>query len=107
MTGSWSTQETKHSRVVFQMSDGVKVYFNDQRNFGTLKMVPGRQELVKKLQSLGPDMLSEAVSDARFTECLMKRPDWTLAEAVMDQSLISGVGNYVKAESLRFSLCHL
>jgi len=100
MTGSWSTQETKHSRVVFQMSDGVKVYFNDQRNFGTLKMVPGRQELVKKLQSLGPDMLSETVSDARFTECLMKRPDWTLAEAVMDQSLISGVGNYVKAESL-------
>lgn len=100
MTGSWSVKETKHSRVVFVMTDGSRVYFNDQRNFGTLKMVPGRQELVKKLQSLGPDMLSEQVSDARFTDSLMKRPDWTLAEALMDQSLVCGVGNYVKAESL-------
>lgn len=100
MTGSWSLKETKHSRVVFVLSDGSRVYFNDQRNFGTLKMVPGRQELIKKLQSLGPDMLSEQVSDARFSESLMKRPDWSLAEALMDQSLISGVGNYVKAESL-------
>jgi DNA-formamidopyrimidine glycosylase len=100
MTGSWSMTETKHSRVLFQMSGDTKVYFNDQRNFGTLKMVPGRQELVKKLKSLGPDMLSESVSDARFTEALMKRPDWSLSEALMDQSLVSGVGNYVKAESL-------
>ncbi len=100
MTGSWSTTETKHSRVAFEMSGGVRVFFNDQRNFGTLKMVPGRQELVKKLKSLGPDMLSEPVSDARFSEALMRKPDWTLAEAVMDQSIIAGVGNYVKAESL-------
>jgi len=100
MTGSWSTEENKHSRVVFEMSGGVRVFFNDQRNFGTLKMVPGRQELVKKLKSLGPDMLSEAVSDARFSEALMRKPDLTLAEAVMDQGIIAGVGNYVKAESL-------
>ena len=100
MTGSWSVTETKHSRVVFQLGDGTRVFFNDQRNFGTLKMVPGRQELVKKLQSLGPDMLSEQVSDARFTDALMKKPEWSLAEALMDQSLVCGVGNYVKAESL-------
>ncbi len=100
MTGSWSVTETKHSRVVFRLGDSTQVFFNDQRNFGTLKMVPGRQELVKKLQSLGPDMLSEQVSDARFTECLSRKPKWTLAEVLMDQSIVCGVGNYVKAESL-------
>lgn len=100
MTGSWSVTETKHSRVIFRLGDGTQVFFNDQRNFGTLKLVPGRHELVKKLKSLGPDMLSEQVSDARFTECLMKKPEWTLSEALMDQSIVSGVGNYVKAESL-------
>ena len=100
MTGSLSITETKHSRVAFKLGDGSRVFFNDQRNFGTLKMVSGRQELVKKLQTLGPDMLSDQISDARFTECLMKKPDWTLTEVLMDQSIVCGVGNYVKAESL-------
>jgi len=100
MTGSWSLEETKHSRVVFDLEGGVRVFFNDQRNFGTIKMVAGRDNLIKKLQSFGPDMLSQQVSDAFFTSQLMQRPEWTLAEAVMDQSLIAGVGNYVKAESL-------
>ena len=100
MTGSWSVNATKHSRVVFRLGDDTQVFFNDQRNFGTLKMVPGRQGLLKKLQSLGPDMLSENVSDSKFTECLMKKPEWTLSEALMDQSVVCGVGNYVKAESL-------
>lgn len=100
MTGSWSVTETKHSRVVFEMSGDARVFFNDQRNFGTLKFVPGRQDLVKKLKSLGPDMLSEEVSDERFTECLMRKPEWTLCEALMDQGVVAGVGNYVKAESL-------
>lgn len=100
MTGSWTLSETKHSRVVFDLEGGTRVFFNDQRNFGTIKMVSGRDNLIKKLQSFGPDMLSQQVSDAFFTSQLMKRPEWTLAEALMDQSLISGVGNYVKAESL-------
>lgn len=100
MTGYWTRSQEKHSRVQFSFSDGTSVFFTDSRNFGTLKFVAGRSALVEKLKSLGPDMLSEKVGDALFTERMMKKSDWTIAAALMEQSLVSGVGNYVRAEAL-------
>ena len=72
MTGHWTRSQEKHSRVQFSFSDGTSVFFTDPRNFGTLKFVAGRSALVEKLKSLGPDMLSEKVGDALFTERMMK-----------------------------------
>lgn len=39
MTGGWSEVETKHSRIRFDLDDGREIYFNDTRNFGTIKFV--------------------------------------------------------------------
>ena len=100
MTGTWSESAGKHSRVKLNFDVGKSVYFNDTRNFGTLKFIRGRNELLNKLNTLGPDMLSEDVSDEVFRFSLEKYPDKTLPEVLMDQNVISGVGNYVKAESL-------
>lgn len=102
MTGGWSATETKYSRVQFVMDDGEEIFFNDIRNFGTLKLVNQKSLLTAKLASLGPDMLSEDVSLDLFRKRL-KRVDKTIAEALMDQSVISGVGNYLKSECLYFS----
>ena len=99
MTGSWSSDLKKHSRVKFCLDEGER-YYNDQRNFGTLKFVQGKQPLVKKLSSLGPDLLAEECSNRDFAERLAKKHNKTIAEAIMDQSVLSGVGNYVKAEAL-------
>ena len=100
MTGHWSPEKRKHSRVEFCLGDGTKVYFNDQRNFGTLKFVRGRYYLLQKLKSLGPDMLANDVSDDVFTEKLRRKPTWPITKAIMNQSVVAGVGNYVKADSL-------
>jgi formamidopyrimidine-DNA glycosylase len=100
MTGSWTSKTTKHTRMSFDFSDGTKMFFNDVRNFGTLKFVKGRKSFLEKLYSLGPDMLSEIVTDDMFNEALDKKPHWAVAKAIMDQTVISGVGNYVKAEAL-------
>jgi len=100
MTGSWSDSQTKHSRIIFEFDTGNPVYFNDIRNFGTLKLIRGRNLLVSKLDSIGPDMLSENVDDDLFTFCMRVRSQKSICEALMDQSLVSGVGNYVKAEAL-------
>ena len=53
MTGHWSPEERKHSRVEFSFADETSVFFNDQRNFGTIKLVRGRHQLLEKLKSLG------------------------------------------------------
>lgn len=100
MTGAWTTKKSKHSRVEFSFSDGSIVYYTDVRNFGTLSFQVGEEKLEKKIKNLGPDMLSERVCLASFKERLLKKKNWTIAKAIMDQSVISGVGNYVKAESL-------
>ena len=45
-------------------------------------------------------MLAEEVTNAEFTNRIMKKSRKTIAEAIMNQSVICGVGNYLKAEVL-------
>ncbi len=100
MSGSWKLVKNDHSRVQLQFSDGSSVYFEDMRNFGTLKMVKGKHQLIDKLQSLGPDMLAEDVSHDKFTQAFRRKNSKNICEVLMDQTVVSGVGNYLKADSL-------
>lgn len=97
MSGSWSNSP-RHARVNLTTSVG-EIYFNDPRNFGTLKFT-NRAALARKLRSLGPDVLNEPVTLESFAAALRKAAALTLPEALMDQSVVSGVGNYLKADSL-------
>jgi len=97
MSGSWSNRE-RNARVMFETSEG-NLFFNDPRNFGTIKFT-NTKGLETKLKSLGPDMLNEDVKPETFIESLRKHPKFTLAEALMNQGVVSGVGNYLKADSL-------
>ena len=97
MSGSWSNAP-RHARVKFETSEG-DLFFNDPRNFGTIKFC-SRKDLKTKLESLGPDMLNEKVTSKVFIERFRSHPDITLAEALMSQWIVSGVGNYLKADSL-------
>ena len=97
MTGSWSRVNKTHSRIKITFSNGDHVYFNDIRNFGTFH-VKTREELVKKLKSIGPDMLSNPPHN--FIQIMRKRDNKNICEVLMKQNIISGVGNYIKAESL-------
>jgi len=101
MTGHWTDQTPDHLRLEFVTSRG-SVFYSDQQNFGTLKFTTGKKTLIDKLEALGPDMLSD-VTDDQFADAIRKKKDWTITKAIMDQSIIAGVGNYVKAESLWLS----
>lgn len=99
MTGHWGQEDNSHARVCFNLDDG-KVYYSDQRNFGTLKFVRGKFSLIEKLTSLGPDMLATDVADKEFIKRVKTKPGWEITKVLMDQSIIAGVGNYIKADSL-------
>ena len=100
MTGSWSDVPTKHTRVKFAFQGGEILYFNDIRNFGTLKIILDKKELDTKLKSLGPDILTTNIDWKEFKNQFTKKSNKTVAECLMNQSLLSGVGNYLKAEIL-------
>jgi len=102
MTGGWSRNKAKHARVRLVLEDG-PVFYNDTRNFGTLKFVKGKQAIIDKLNSLGPDLLAEKCSNENFINSIRRKNKKTIAEALMDQTIVSGVENYVKAEALYLS----
>ena len=102
MTGIWSKNKSKHTRACLSTSKG-DVFFNDIRNFGTLKFVYGKHELLKKINSLGMDLLSEEVNEEFFISCLRKRDNKNICKVLMNQAVLAGVGNYIKAEALWIS----
>lgn len=102
MTGSWNNTETKHTRIKIVTEDNLTLCFNDIRNFGTFQ-VKTRQDLKKKLSSIGPDMLFNPPTQQEFLKILRKKNSRNICDVLMNQNVISGVGNYIKAESLWYS----
>tara|TARA_B100001057_G_scaffold498549_1_gene605892 strand:- start:487 stop:1293 length:807 start_codon:yes stop_codon:yes gene_type:complete len=100
MTGSWQKVMTNHSRVEMVFESGKVIYFNDMRNFGTLRYCRDPKLLASKLESLGPDMLALDVENEIFISQMRKNNHHNITKILMDQSVISGVGNYIKAEAL-------
>ncbi len=99
MTGEWSIHPNKHTRFKFVVDDEM-IYYNDIRNFGTMKFVKGPQPLIEKLKSLGPDLLSEKCPDHLFVQQMRTQDAKLVVQALMDQSVVAGVGNYIKSDAL-------
>jgi formamidopyrimidine-DNA glycosylase len=76
------------------------VHFNDIRHFGTLKFVNDPKAHKKKLATLGEDVFSDELTPELFATNVLKKPGRTIAEALMDQTVVAGCGNYIKAECL-------
>ena len=100
MSGRWTTRPTAGHAVMSIISDELTTTFIDQRRFGTLSFTSSEEELQAKLKSIGPDMLNNPPENDEFIERMMFKSNRTIAEALLDQSCISGVGNYLKCESL-------
>lgn len=101
MSGFWTTKKLKHSNVEFNTNKG-PIYFHDQRNFGTLKFIFTKIEFELKLQKIGPDLLDVNIKFDIFKNRLLlkKNLNKIIAKVFMDQSIISGIGNYLRSEIL-------
>ena len=99
MTGSWTREQTKYSRIKFSF-EGFDTYYTDIRNFGTVKFVRGKHKMIEKLESLGHDLIAEDMDNEEFIIRMNAKAKWPICKAIMDQSIIAGVGNYIKADSL-------
>jgi formamidopyrimidine-DNA glycosylase len=89
-----------HLRARFGFADGgPDLRFCDQRTFGHLMMCPGGSVLPAVIAHLAPDPLEPAFDDELFAARLARRRTG-IKRALLDQSLISGVGNIYADESL-------
>jgi formamidopyrimidine-DNA glycosylase len=91
---------TPHVRARFSFTDGgPDLRFVDQRTFGHLSFSPGGAELPAAIAHIAPDPLEPAFDDELFAARLRKRRTG-VKRALLDQSLISGVGNIYADEAL-------
>lgn len=95
--------ENRHDHVIFSMSSGRAVIFNDPRRFGMMDLVaaaelPGHGSL----GPMGPEPLSRAF-DARALASRVANRRVSLKVALLDQRVVAGVGNIYASEALHLA----
>ncbi len=89
-----------HLRVRFRFTDGAsELRFVDQRTFGGLAVSLGGADLPAEIAHIAADVLEDSFDDREFHATLRRRHTG-LKRALLDQSLISGVGNIYADEGL-------
>ncbi len=89
----------RHINVVFVFPNG-ELYFYDTLSFGTLKLFSSQEELDLKLKTLGPDIMDPDFEVSVFEDQLNKYPSKPIGNVLMNQKVVSGVGNYLRADAL-------
>ena len=91
----------RSTRVVIEFSDGSHLYFNDQRKFGWVKLYPNVEvPNIDFMQKVGPEPLEDAFMPADFITRIRRRNNTTIKAAILDQTVLAGVGNIYADESL-------
>lgn len=91
----------KSTRVTFTFADATKLFFNDQRKFGWVRLMPTLEvEQLDFFQKVGPEPLAADFTARQFRERLMRRAKSRIKAALLDQTVVAGVGNIYADESL-------
>ncbi|EEE66100.1 hypothetical protein OsJ_22131 [Oryza sativa Japonica Group] len=101
-----STDEwpSKYSKFFVQLDDGLEFSFTDKRRFARVRLFED-PETVPPISELGPDALFEPMSSDSFADSLSRKKIGIKA-LLLDQSFISGIGNWIADEVLYQSRTH-
>src|SRR3989344_1082468 len=92
-----SLRTNKHTRVIFHLSKG-RLFFNDQRLFGWIKVVD-EEGLKREFKNYGPDIIDKAVTEDYFYG-LLQRSRRAVKLVIIDQGKVAGIGNIYANEGL-------
>jgi len=91
----------KSTRVSVHFTDGSTLFFNDQRKFGWVRLLPTIEiPNISFMQKVGPEPLEADFTPQQFAERFARRAKTNIKAALLDQSVIAGVGNIYADESL-------
>ncbi|MBV8743523.1 MAG: bifunctional DNA-formamidopyrimidine glycosylase/DNA-(apurinic or apyrimidinic site) lyase [Xanthobacteraceae bacterium] len=98
------SEQLAHDHIVFEMSSGATVTFNDPRRFGFMKLVPrAKLDQDPSLRSLGPEPLGNEF-DGKLLAQACHRKKTSLKAALSDQRVVAGLGNIYVCEALHRAL---
>ncbi len=91
----------KSTRVTLTFSDDSKLFFNDQRKFGWMRLLPTIEiPNIDFMQKVGPEPLAKEFTAKEFMQRFSRRAKTNIKAALLDQSVVAGVGNIYADESL-------
>ena len=94
----------KSTRLIFTFLDKSKLYFNDQRKFGWVKVL-NQPELAEAQKNLGLDILSPKFTPQYFY-CQLQSSSRSVKSVLLDQSKFAGIGNIYANDVLFLSHIH-
>lgn len=91
----------RSTRVTVGFRDGSNLYFNDQRKFGWMRLMPTIEiPNIDFMKKVGPEPLEADFTLEQFKERFKRRARSSIKAALLDQTVIAGVGNIYADESL-------
>lgn len=91
----------KSTRVVLTFADDSRLFFNDQRKFGWMRLMPSPEVLnLDFFKKVGPEPLSADFTWQDMKQRLLRRKNTSIKAALLDQTVVAGVGNIYADESL-------
>ncbi len=97
----------RSTRVTISFNDQSQLYFNDQRKFGWVKLVPTVEiPNIDFMKKLGPEPLAADFTDAQFSERLLRRKNSNIKAVLLDQTVVAGIGNIYADEALWAAKIH-
>lgn len=92
----------KHARVLFDLGDGRRIRFSDQRKFGRIVLAADPDQVIG---DLGPEPLADDLTAERLGEMLAKRRG-RLKPLLLNQRFLAGLGNIYTDEALWLARLH-
>jgi formamidopyrimidine-DNA glycosylase len=104
LTGRWIYNESpdilKHETAQLDAGKGVYAHFVDPRKIGFFKQIT-TQEMNTAVSELGPDVRTITFED--LVRCISTKQRSMIGAALLDQRLLSGIGNYLRSEVLYYA----
>lgn len=91
----------KSTRVTLKFSDGSTLFFNDQRKFGWMRLLPTiAVPNIDFMKRVGPEPLEADFTWQVLRDRLQRRKNTSIKAAILDQSVLAGIGNIYADEGL-------
>lgn len=101
-TDDWVQQlPSSHTRVVFTFDDQTKLFFNDQRIFGWIRVLSD-EETAQSLSALAPDVIDRQIT-AEYLFQKAQRRSIPVKQFMMDNQIVAGVGNIYACDALNLA----
>ncbi|MBP7837643.1 bifunctional DNA-formamidopyrimidine glycosylase/DNA-(apurinic or apyrimidinic site) lyase, partial [Candidatus Saccharibacteria bacterium] len=91
----------RSTHVEVWLNNKAKLYFNDQRKFGWVRLIPTVEvPNIDFMKKVGPEPLEDSFTAKDFVQRLQRRKGSTIKAAILDQTVLAGIGNIYADEGL-------